>query len=385
MSTESRSAQRVDPMSTASYDFVLPPEQIATAPVARGTARMLVVDPSRASLQDAQACDLVHVLRDGDLLIVNDARVTPARIQAQRETGGAVEVFVCGYGAEGAWEPTADGTMTAMVRANKRLRPDELLSIGDARDVLRYMGPAGGGLCLLAVADGRTPEEVIASYGRTPLPPYIVRSRRSAGHADERPEDVEDYQTVYARTPGAVAAPTAGLHLTRELIEALKVRGVSLASVTLLVGIGTFKPVATSDLRDHEMHTERYEVSEEVLDAIRACRARSGRVVAVGTTVVRALESFWRRPERVAGSYDTRLMITPGFEFRLVDAMLTNFHLPKSTLLALVSAFMGYETMMRAYEHAIAHGYRFFSYGDAMFIASRTPLEASRTVHPTVT
>ena len=346
-------------MRAADFDFDLPPELVATRPIEpRDAARLLVLDRAAGALDDRVFRDLPGLLEPGDLLVGNDAKVIPARLHGRRaDTGGAVEVFL--LRAEGArrWR--------ALVNPGRRLRPGvrvafeggascvvaEVLETGER--LVDFEGAAGAEIDVLALAE---------RIGAVPLPPYL---RRDADAADR-----SDYQTVYAKVPGAVAAPTAGLHVTPEVLAGLAARGLGFASVTLDVGPGTFRPVTVDDLDDHRMDEETYEVPVATADAIARTKAAGRRVVALGTTVVRTLEAAAAdETGRVtAGRGATRLFVKPGFRFRVIDALVTNFHLPKSTLLALVSAFGGVEAVRRAYAHAVAHRYRFYSYGDAMLI-----------------
>lgn len=358
-------------MRTSELDFHLPPELIASRPPEeRDGGRLLVVDGDRR--EDARVLDLGDRIPSGALLVVNDTRVLRARLLGKKEgTGGRVEIFLLeplGAGSEGRarWK--------ALGRSSKPLRPGaRVLVDGGALTVTVADGRCDDATLEvdLAAADGRDVDAAIESAGHVPLPPYVDRADDAV--------DAERYQTVFARRPGAVAAPTAGLHLSERLLERLRDRGVEVASCTLHVGLGTFQPVAVDDLDDHPMHSERFEVSDALADAVAAARERGAPVVAVGTTAVRSLESAAdpARDGRVrACSGETRLLIQPGHRFRVVDALLTNFHLPKSTLIALVSAFAGRAAVRAAYAHAIEQRYRFFSYGDAMFIPRRAPVEA---------
>jgi S-adenosylmethionine:tRNA ribosyltransferase-isomerase len=336
---------------TRDFDYDLPEESIAQEPAPRGESRLLVLDAEGPD-RHRRVRDLPRLLRAGDLLILNDTRVIPARLFGEREGGGGgrMEVLLIEKTGEMEWE--------ALVRPGRRARPGTVLRFEeltaevtnkteDGRYRLRFSEPV---------------EPHLDRLGHVPLPPYIRRP--------DRESDRERYQTVYARNPGAVAAPTAGLHFTEAILEETAAAGIGVARVTLHVGIGTFKPVSAERVEDHRMERERYEVSEETAEAIRRTRQSGGRIVAVGTTVVRTLESAaLAAPAGHRGS--TELFITPGFRFRVVDVLLTNFHLPRSTLLMLVSAFAGRERVLAAYEEAVRAGYRFYSYGDAM-LTSRT-------------
>ena len=340
-------------MLTAEFDYHLPESAIADRPAPRGESRLLVLDregPERHS----QVKDLPEILRPGDLVVVNDTRVIPARLFGRREGAGEgrIELLLVEKRGEREWD--------ALAKPGRRTKPGTTLEFADSltaevlekhadgRHLVRFSEPV---------------EEHLERQGHIPLPPYIKR-------ADD-PEDRERYQTVFAKNPGAIAAPTAGLHFSAELLAALRETGIEIATVTLHVGIGTFKPVTAELVHEHRMESERYAVPEETAAAIDRTRARGGRVVAVGTTVVRTLESAAAKGDggagRIpAGSGSTALFITPGFHFQVVDVLLTNFHLPRSTLLMLVSAFAGRDRVLAAYREAVAEGYRFYSYGDAM-------------------
>ncbi|MBU0719676.1 MAG: tRNA preQ1(34) S-adenosylmethionine ribosyltransferase-isomerase QueA [Planctomycetes bacterium] len=346
-------------------DYALPESLIAQRPPARREdARMLGVDRQRGQLRDGYIVELPGALRAGDLLVLNDTRVLPAKFNARRATGGVVPGLFTEEEQPGSWRVMLQGT--------KRLRPGESLAVradGGQPITLELEEYYGEGQWRVRVEASGTVEEILHRIGRTPLPPYIHRTAEAS--VDEA-EDCSRYQTVYARVPGAIAAPTAGLHLTESLLGELHRTGVATTAVTLHVGVGTFKPIAVDCLSQHVMHVERFELPPAAAEAVRTCRERGGRVVAVGTTSVRVLESA------ADGSADARLVqphcgatnlfIYPPYTFRVVDALLTNFHLPRSTLLALVMSFAGIALTRRAYEHAIAKRYRFYSYGDAMLI-----------------
>jgi S-adenosylmethionine:tRNA ribosyltransferase-isomerase len=367
------------------FDFDLPPERIATHPsAARDGARLLVLDPARDTLEHGTILELDARVAAGTLLIVNDTRVVPARLLGTKEqSGGRVEILLVRCLGEAS---IVEGNRSivaerwrAMGRSSKPLRPGARLAFkarGDAGPVIlraqiEQRSTEDGLLDVLLFtpdASSMSIDAAVEAAGHMPLPPYLHR-------ADED-SDRERYQTVFARVKGAVAAPTAGLHLSQALLDRLENKGVQRASVTLHVGLGTFQPVTADDLDDHPMHSELYEIPEATALAIEAARARGAPVLAIGTTVVRALESAAdrARPGCVrAGAGETRILIQPGYSFAVVDQLLTNFHLPQSTLLALVSAFAGRERVLDAYRSAVQNGYRFFSYGDAMLIQSRDP------------
>ncbi len=342
---------------TEDYDYELPSSLIAQEAVEpRDHSRLLFVPAGVARVEHRRFTEIVELFQPGDLLVVNDTRVLPARLFGVREqTGGKVECLLVRDRGAGAWE--------ALVRAGGRPRPDETLVLGAGRVRAQLVDRASDGSWrVLLEADGvlRT---VLAEVGVMPLPPYIRRS----GVSDEtHARDRERYQTVFAASEGAVAAPTAGLHFTTSLLNALRGKGVRIERVTLHVGPGTFRPVTAADLAGHTMHAEQYVMSVETRDAILQTREVGGRVVCCGTTSVRTLETV-ARTGALAG--DTELFIHPPFTFRWTDALLTNFHLPRSTLLMLVSAFAGRERVLAAYREAVVEGYRFYSYGDAMFLA----------------
>jgi S-adenosylmethionine:tRNA ribosyltransferase-isomerase len=333
------------------FDYLLPPACIAQAPLPeRSASRLLALRGDL--LVDHRFTDLPDLLSPGDLLVMNDTRVLHARLLGQKESGGQVEVLV--------ERLITETEVLAQVRASKAPKPGGRLRLEEAFEA-EVLGREGEFYRLRFPQDAIT---LIEAHGRLPLPPYI---ERTAANADET-----RYQTVYARERGSVAAPTAGLHFDAPLLERLKDKGVGIAHVTLHVGAGTFQPVRVQDLSQHQMHRERFHVPQTTAESIAATRKRGGRIVAVGTTSLRTLESAADENGNIkVGAGETALFITPGYSFRVVDCLITNFHLPKSTLLMLVSAFGGVEPIRAAYRHAIANGYRFFSYGDAMFLHRR--------------
>ena len=335
------------------FDFSLPPELVAQHPAPERSASRLL-DGTGPAPEDRIFNSLPSLLRPGDLLVFNDTQVVKARLFGEKPTGGKLELLV---------ERVLQGNqVVAHMKVSKKPPVGTVLAMtGGFRAMLLGRWPdEDGALFRFAFESdaGEDPYALMARCGHVPLPPYIT-------HSDSQ-EDERRYQTVFARVPGAVAAPTAALHFDEALLAEMEARGIDRANVTLHVGAGTFQPVKTENIAEHTMHAERYEVPQATQRAIAACKARGGRVVAVGTTTVRTLES-WAKSGEAAG--DTRIFITPGFEFRHVDLLVTNFHLPKSTLMMLVSAFAGYEHVMALYAHAIAQRYRFFSYGDAMLLA----------------
>ncbi|HKY92934.1 MAG TPA: tRNA preQ1(34) S-adenosylmethionine ribosyltransferase-isomerase QueA [Nevskiaceae bacterium] len=339
-------------MKTADFDYPLPEGLIAQYPAASRSASRLLWARQDGSVLDRHVTDLPELLRRGDLLVFNDTRVIKARLFGQKETGGRVEILV--------ERVLGSRECLAQLGVSKTPKPGARIALEGDEATFRVLDRDDSFFRLALESEG-TLLDLLERIGRLPLPPYI---RHSPDATDE-----ERYQTVFAREPGAVAAPTAGLHFDEALLARLDDDGIETGTVTLHVGAGTFQPVRVDDVAEHRMHAERYTVSETLRSQIAVTRARGGRVVAVGTTTVRALESAATEDGRVRpGSGDTRIFITPGYTFRAVDLLFTNFHLPQSTLLMLVSAFGGKERMLAAYRHAVAQRYRFFSYGDAMLI-----------------
>ena len=365
------SPRPADAVRTDDFAYALPAGRIAQRPAPPGESRLLVLDAEGAG-RHRRIAELPALLRPGDLLVVNDTRVLAARLFARRASGGGVEILLV--------EKTGPSEWLALARPARRLRPGTRLVLENPPGNLDWT-PAGGGgevsAGVEALVDGREGDRFrmvfgepiephLERLGHVPLPPYIRRPDEAA--------DRERYQTIFARHPGAVAAPTAGLHFTPSLVTALRAAEIGIAALTLHVGPGTFRPVTAARVEDHRMEAERYTVPEEAAAAITVARERGGRVIAVGTTVVRALETVARdhRGAIVPAAGVTGLFIVPGFSFQVVDLLLTNFHLPRSTLLMLVSAFGGHERVLAAYEEAVGRGYRFYSYGDAMLASRRS-------------
>jgi S-adenosylmethionine:tRNA ribosyltransferase-isomerase len=350
------------PFTLSDFDFDLPPALIAQHPAAERSGSRLL-DGSTVGVVDRIFHELPGLLKAGDLLVFNDTKVIKARIFGEKASGGKLELLI---------ERVLPGhQVVAHMKVSKKPQVGGRMFLADGSAqggfdavLLGRWPDADGQLFHLQLSD--EPHALMEKHGHVPLPPYISH--------DDSEEDAQRYQTVFARAPGAVAAPTAALHFDEALLAQLDARGVQRASVTLHVGAGTFQPVKTENLADHTMHREWYDVPEATKQAIAACQARGGQVVAVGTTTVRTLES-WAQSGLASG--DTQIFITPGFEFQLVDRLITNFHLPKSTLMMLVSAFAGYEHIIKLYRHAIASEYRFFSYGDAMLLG-RVPRQQSQ-------
>lgn len=338
-------------MKRTDFHYDLPDELIARYPAPeRSASRLLVLDRQTGALQDRQFRDLPAFMRPGDLLVFNNTRVIPARLFGQKETGGKVEILV--------ERMTGEQTCLAHVRASKSPKPGSRILIDGGGELLME-GREGELFQLRHTSEGSLLQR-LEQCGHMPLPPYIDR-------ADEA-LDQQRYQTVYAEKPGAVAAPTAGLHFDDTVLEQLRAKGVETAFVTLHVGAGTFQPVRADDIRDHQMHAEWLSVDADTVAHIQATKARGGRVIAVGTTSVRCLETAAQSGQLQPFEGDTRIFIYPGYQFRVIDGLITNFHLPESTLIMLVSALAGQDNVLQAYRHAVAQRYRFFSYGDAMLI-----------------
>jgi S-adenosylmethionine:tRNA ribosyltransferase-isomerase len=343
-------------MRTTDFDFYLPETLIAQHPTTERTAsRMLHLEGNSGKLQDQLFIDLPDFLSAGDLVVFNDTRVIKARLFGNKQSGGQVEVLI--------ERVINQHTAYAHVRASRAPKVGSRLTLAEAFEVevtarhddlfeLRFLSEA-------AIFD------LLEEYGALPLPPYITHEATK--------EDDERYQTVFARHLGAVAAPTAGLHFNEEILNKIRQKGVTITYVTLHVGAGTFQPVRVDNIHEHKMHSELYNITQQTVDLIAKTHAQGNKVVAIGTTAMRALESAAQQGELKAGSGETSIFITPGYQFKVVDRLFTNFHLPKSTLLMLVSAFAGLENIQKAYAHAIAQRYRFFSYGDAMLIEKQEP------------
>lgn len=344
-------------MKVSLFDYRLPSERIAQVPVEpRDASRLLVLDRRTGSLEHRRFRDIVEYLRPSDLLVTNDTRVIPARVYGTRYTGGKVEVLFLEQTEERQWK--------ALIGSGGKPTSGEVLNLANGAIRAEVTDKDAEGTYTLRLADTEDLLSALEAVGHMPTPPYISRK----GHAASLEEiDRTRYQTVYAHKPGAVAAPTAGLHFTEDLLQDIRARGIQIASVTLHVGLGTFRPVKTDTVEEHVMHREYYEISRETADAVNAARNRRRRLIAVGTTTTRVLESLTEHLLGPTSGY-TDIFIYPPYRFGRTDAMVTNFHLPTSTLLMMVSALAGREMIMQAYEVAIEMGYRFYSYGDAMLI-----------------
>ena len=338
---------------TADYDFDLPRELIAQEPLAdRAASRLMVVDRARGTIEHRKFTDVVELIPAGDVLVLNTTRVLKARLLGRRASGAPAEVLLL--------KPRPDGSWEAMVSPGGKLKPGRMVAIAPGFDV-EILEATERRTRIVRLHAAMSIDEALDRYGHVPLPPYIERA--------DAPADADRYQTVYANEPGSVAAPTAGLHFTPEVLSALQRKGVRRADVVLHVGAGTFKPVEADDPAEHVMHEESYSLPPETADAVNEARRAGHHVWAVGTTSVRSLESAAAQSDPLtAARGDTRIFIRPPYRFRAVDRMVTNFHLPRSTLIMLVAAFAGYDLTMRAYREAVRERYRFFSYGDAMAI-----------------
>lgn len=345
-------------MKTSNFDYDLPEELIAQAPLPeRSASRMLTLARDSGAIGHRSVLDLPEFLRKGDLLVVNDTRVFPARLSGRRKTGGYVEVLFI--------EETDVNIWRVLLKTSNSLKENEWVALGRGRVRISVKRKLEDASFLLEVRSDLPLMEILEEEGVPPLPPYI---KRAPGYLPV--DDKQRYQTIYARHTGAVAAPTAGLHFTPELLADIEAKGVTHTSLTLHVGPGTFRPVKTINVEQHKMDTERYSLSEEAASLLNATRANNGRIVAVGSTVVRTLETLVRMNNGVftPTSGSTDIFIYPPFQFKAVDVLVTNFHLPKSSLIMMVSAFAGHDSVMRAYKVAVEERYRFFSYGDCMFI-----------------
>ncbi|HUE96844.1 MAG TPA: tRNA preQ1(34) S-adenosylmethionine ribosyltransferase-isomerase QueA [Longimicrobiaceae bacterium] len=340
-------------MRTSDFDYHLPPDLIAQYPAQRREqSRLMVLDRATGEISHRVFSDLVDLIEPGDVLVVNETKVFPARLRGRRSGGGKAEVLLLHSTGEGDW--------VAMVRPGAKLKPGRQIEISPDL-VVEILDVTAGGERIVRLHAAAPVDELLERLGEVPLPPYVARR--------PTPEDRERYQTVYARERGSVAAPTAGLHFTPELLARIRAKNVGLAKLTLHVGVGTFRPIETEDPAPHTMHYEWYRVTREAAEEINRARAAGGSVWAVGTTTVRTLESVATEEGSVqSGQGWTDIFIRPPYRFRAVDRLVTNFHLPRSTLLMLVSAFAGYDLVMRSYREAVAAGYRFYSYGDAMAI-----------------
>ena len=345
------------------YDFTLPEELISHAPEKeRETSRLLHINKKTGSINHNRFSDIIDLLNPSDVLVINNTKVIPARLNGFKETGGKVEVLIIDYvGGMEKLSKTSKFECECLIKSSKRPKDNSIITFDE--NLTATIISFKDGIYLVRFSSKGDFNNCLDKAGKMPLPPYIKRN-------DEAPcDDKVTYQTVYAAEKGAVAAPTAGLHFTKELLEKIKAKNIKIVTVTLHVGYGTFVPVRVDDIRDHQIHTERFYISEESAGVINAAKQSGNRIIAVGTTTVRTLEySMQQHGEIKEGHGDCDLFIYPGYEFKIVDAIITNFHIPKSTLLMLVSAFADKETILNAYETAVEERYRFYSYGDSMFI-----------------
>lgn len=342
----------IDLTNLQAYDYHLPKELIAQAPLAeRSASRLLHLHKSTGELTHLHFRELVNLLRSDDLMVVNSSKVFPARLFATKDNGNRIELLLLHELEPGVWQ--------CLASPGKRLKQPQWLTLSPVLKGLIGMGDPEG-IRTIRFEPGDIVWQHINQQGHIPLPPYIERS--------DSAEDIDRYQTVYAKSVGSVAAPTAGLHFDTDTLDLLRHKGITTVEVNLHVGIGTFRPVKVQDITRHDMHSEYASISPESAKAINDAHQSGRRIVCVGTTSVRTVESFWEDGEVVPGKKWTKLFIYPGYEFKVVQAMITNFHLPQSTLLMMISAFAGYDRVMHAYREAIVSQYRFFSYGDAMFI-----------------
>ena len=342
-------------MFISDFHFDLPDHLIAQEPLFnRDDSRMLVVRRESAAVKDEQFACFPRFLKKSDVIVLNNTKVFPARLIGRSETGAAIEVFLI--------EETGSGIWSTLSRPAKRLKPGKKIIFGDLLTMEVLEKTVSGRVIVHCKTEGDF-DDIVQKIGQTPLPPYIKREQ-PANNSDR-----DRYQTIYASRRGAIAAPTAGLHFTPKVLDAIKNVGATVAEITLHVGYGTFEPVRVDDLSQHEVSAERYEVTEETADVLNRARYDGNRIIAVGTTTTRTLEAAMAKHDKFLGEQGSAtLTITPGFKFRAIDGLLTNFHLPQSSLLVLVSAFAGHETIMKAYRHAVASNYRFYSYGDCMLI-----------------
>ncbi len=347
------------------YDYLLPPENIAQHPAdRREDSRLMVLNRATDQRDDRQFSDIIDLLHKGDLLVINDTKVFPARLLGQKDTGGKAEVFLLDYPLLTA--ETEQVVATALIKSSKGPRPGSVITIGTGLSCT-ILERLGEGRVKIALHYDRQQNlaEVLTEHGQIPLPPYIARAQGTTA------EDSQRYQTVYASQPGAVAAPTAGLHFSEELLDKIRTKGVTIARITLHVGYGTFAPVRTENISNHRIHKEYVHISQENAEAINTVRQEGGKIWAVGTTTVRALEFAANEQGKLLATEGwCELYIMPGYRFKVVDNLITNFHLPQSSLLFLVSAFCGRERLLDCYRQAIGQGFRFYSYGDAMAIIS---------------
>lgn len=346
-------------MLVSEFDYELPEELIAQMPAdKRENSRMLVLNRANQTIEHKHFYDIVDLLDENTLLVLNNTKVLPARLYGTKETGAKIEVFLLESKSGKEW--------SCLIKPSKRVKPDTIIKISDELQVRAIKRLEEDGEWLVEMIYAGDLFEILHKVGNIPLPPYIERKIQNE---ELKNFDMERYQTVYAKDEGSVAAPTAGLHFTKEILEKLKAKGVEIAYVTLNVGLGTFRPVKCENITDHKMHSETFEITQETADIINRAKASGKKITAVGTTTVRTLETAFQKYGKIQACHDySELFIYPPYEFKVIDRLLTNFHLPKSTLLMLVSALAGKDFIFKAYNEAVQNRYRFFSYGDCMFI-----------------
>ncbi|MBA3037817.1 MAG: tRNA preQ1(34) S-adenosylmethionine ribosyltransferase-isomerase QueA [Desulfobacterium sp.] len=348
------------------YDYELSEDQIAQKPAScRDASRLMVLDKNTGSTSHSKFFEIYNFISPKDIIVINNTKVIPGRLFGKKETGGKAEILILDFaGGIREQDKTGNFICECLVKTSKPAKQGSLI-LFEENLTAKVLNDVKDGICLLKFSSSENFEEILLRIGKMPLPPYIKRDKDNIESLDDK----TSYQTVYASYNGAVAAPTAGLHFTSELLEKIKAKGVKTAEITLHVGYGTFLPVRAFDIREHEIHSERYDISFEAAEAINTVREEGGKIIAVGTTCIRTLEYASDHKGRVlSGSGKCDLFIYPGYSFKVIDSIITNFHLPRSTLLMLVSAFAGRERILSAYKEAISEGYRFYSYGDAMFI-----------------
>lgn len=348
-------------MHISEFDYELPEELIAQMPAdKRENSRMMVLDKNEQTIEHKHFYDILDYLNENDLLVLNDTKVIPARLFGTKETGGKIEVFLLEAQSEGS------NNWSCLIKPSKKVKPGTIITIGDELKAIPIKRLEDDGEWLVELQHSGDLFEILHKIGNIPLPPYIERKVQTE---EIKKFDIERYQTVYAKDEGSVAAPTAGLHFSKEILEKLKSKGVDLAYVTLNVGLGTFRPVKCDNILDHKMHSETFEITQEAANKINKAKAQGKNIVAVGTTSVRTLETAYAKYGEIKACHDhSELFIYPPYEFKVVDKLITNFHLPKSTLLMLVSALAGKDFIFKAYKEAVEQKYRFFSYGDCMLI-----------------
>ena len=350
-------------MNISEFDYILPEELIAQMPSdKRDNSKMLVLDRNKQTIEHKHFYDIVDYIDENSILVLNNTKVLPARLYGKKDTGANIEVFLL----EKAENSSNKGLWKVLIKPSKRIKPDTIITISEELSVKAIQRLEDAGEWLVELIYNGDLLEILHKVGNIPLPPYIERKMQTE---ELKQFDMERYQTVYAKDEGSVAAPTAGLHFTKEILDRLKEKGVEIIYVTLNVGLGTFRPVKCENILDHKMHSETFEITKEAADKINNAKAQGKKLIAVGTTTVRTLETAYQKYGCIKACHDhSELFIYPPYEFKVIDNLITNFHLPKSTLLMLVSALAGKDFIFKAYQEAIKNNYRFFSYGDCMYI-----------------